>query len=104
ELESPGSAHARNRRRRKREGDTFSKPGELFVNVRLDGGVLFVRLGPLAPRLECDEEERAISILHEAEQTESDHAGRVLDARSLAEHFFDFARCSIGALKRCGVR
>jgi hypothetical protein len=44
ELESAGSAHARNRRRRKREGDTFGKTGELFVNVRLDGVVLFFRL------------------------------------------------------------
>src|SRR5438094_8056018 len=75
ELESAGSAHARNRRRRKREGDTFGKPGELFVNVRLDGGVLFFRPGPFAPGLERYEEERAISILHEAEQTESDHTG-----------------------------
>ena len=104
ELESAGSAHARNRRRRKREGDTFGKPGELFVNVRLDGRVLFFRLGPFAPGLERDEEERAISILHEAEQTESDHAGRVLDARSFAENLFDLASRVIGSLKRRCVR
>src|SRR5438067_11537318 len=77
ELESAGSAHAGNRRRRKREGDTFGKSGELFVNVRLDGGILFVRLRPFAPGLERHEEERAISILYEAEQTESDYAGGV---------------------------
>src|SRR6266576_3526583 len=99
ELESAGSAHARNRRRRKREGDTFGKPGELFVNVRLDGRVLFFRLGPFAPGLERDEEKRAISILHETEQTESDHAGRVLDARNFAENLLDFARRGIGSLK-----
>src|SRR6266550_1293716 len=99
ELESAGSADARNRRRWKREGDTFGKPGELFVNVRLDRGVLFFRLGPFAPGLEGDEEEGAISILHETEQTESDHAGRVLDARSFAENLFDFARRGIGSLK-----
>src|SRR6266576_7173313 len=97
ELESAGSAHARNRGRRKREGNTFGKPGELFVNVRFDGGVLFFRLGPFAPGLERDEEERAISILHEYEKTESDHAGRVLDARSFAENLFDFARRGIGS-------
>ena len=81
ELESAGSAHARNRRRRKSEGETFGETGELFVNVRLDGGVLFFRLGPFAPGLERDEEERAVSILHETEQTESDDAGRVLERR-----------------------
>src|SRR4029453_4567628 len=104
ELESAGSAHARNRRRRKREGDPFGKPGELFVNVRLDGGVLFFRLGPFAPRLERDEEKGAISILHETEQTESDNASRVMDARNFAENLFDFARRGIGSLKGCGVR
>ena len=75
------------------------KPGELFVNVRLDGGVLFFRLGPFAPGLERDEEEGAISILHETEQTESDNAGGVLDARNFAENLFDLARRGSGSLK-----
>src|SRR5205809_7042475 len=99
ELESAGSAHARNRRRRKREGQTFGDPGELFVNVGLDGGVLFFRLGPFAPGLKRDEEERAISILHETEQTESDNAGRVLDARNFAENVFDLARSLVGTFE-----
>src|SRR6266513_1949333 len=99
-----GQGRKKGPRWRKREGDNFGKPGELFVNVRLDGGVLFFRLGPFAPGLKRDEEEGAISILNETEQTESDHAGRVLDARNPTEHFFDFARRGIGSLKRCGVR
>ena len=56
ELETAGSADARNRRRRKREGETFGDTGELFVNVRLDGGVLFFRLGPFAPGLNVTRE------------------------------------------------
>ena len=68
ELEPAGSPDAGNRRRRKREGETFGDTGELFVNVRLDGGVLFFRLGPFAPGLERDEEERAVSILDETQQ------------------------------------
>src|SRR5947207_12769 len=88
ELESAGSAHARNRRRRKREGETFSKTSELFVDVRFDGRVFLFRLGSFAPWLEGDEEERAVSVLHETEQTKSDDAGRVLNAGNLAENVF----------------
>jgi len=54
-------------------------------------------LGPFAQGLNV-REEGAISILHETEQTESDHASRVLDARSFAENLLDFARRRIGSL------
>src|SRR5439155_5102397 len=101
--ESAGSAHARNRRRRKREGETFGKTGELFVNVRFDGRVFFFWPGPFAPGLEGDEEKRAVSILHETEQTESDDAGRVLNARNFAENVFDLPRSLVGAFERRGV-
>ena len=80
--ESTGSADARNRRRRKGKGETFAEPGELFVQSRFDGGVLFLRLRPFAPGLEGDKEERAVSIVHQAEQTESDDAGGVLARRA----------------------
>src|SRR5207247_10994362 len=99
ELESTGCAHARNRRRRKREGQTFRKPGELFVNVCFDGRVLFFRPGPFAPGFERDEEESAVSILHETEQTESDHAGGVLNAGNFAENVFDLPRSLVGTFE-----
>ena len=99
ELEAAGRAHAGNRWRREGEGETIRETGELFVNVRLDGGVLFFRLGPFAPGLERDEEKRAISILHETEQTKSDHAGRVLNAGNFAESVFDLVRGLVGAFE-----
>ena len=74
-------------------------PASCLLMFALMAVVLFFRLGPFAPGLERDEEKRAISILHETEQTESDHAGRVLDARNFAENLFDFARRGIGSLK-----
>ena len=57
------------------------RPASCLLMLRLDGGVLFFRLGSFAPRLERDEEKGAISILHETQQTESDYAGRVLARR-----------------------
>src|SRR5437879_758639 len=99
ELESTGGAYAGDCRRRKSEGQAFGQTGELFVNVRLDGGVLFFRLDPFAPGLERDEEERTISILHETEQTESDDAGGVLDPRNFAENAFDLARSLVSTFE-----
>ena len=99
-VEPTGSPDAGDRRRRKSEGEAFGDTGELAVNVCLDGGVLFFRLGPFAPGLERDEEERAISILDETEQTEPDDAGGVLNARNFAENVFDLARRLVGPFER----
>ena len=99
ELESAGSAYARNRRRRKGEGETFGKTGELFVNVRFDGRVFFFWFCPFASGLERDEEKRAVSVLHETKQTESDDAGCVLNAGNFAENVFDLARSLVGTFE-----
>ena len=58
ELESAGSAYARNRRRRESERDPFTETCEVFVQSRLDCVVLFLRLCSFAPRLESDKEKR----------------------------------------------
>ena len=52
--------------------------------LRLDGFVLFFRLGSFAPRLESNKEKRAVSALDEAQKTKSDNARGVLHARRVA--------------------
>ncbi len=60
--------------------------------MRLDRLKLFGSCRALIPGLERDEKERVITGSHEAQQTEADDAGRVLNARRTRKDFFYIRR------------
>src|SRR5262249_48683124 len=102
-LESAGSAHARNHRWRESKRDSFTETREVLVQSRLDCVVLFLWLGPFAPRLEIHKEKRVIRIGHQAQQTKSDDTGGVLHPRCFAQEVFDLSTNLVGPLKRSCV-
>ena len=72
---------------------------ELAIDVLLDLLELLVAGFALVPRLQSYKEKAVVTGADEAEQAEADDAGRVLNARSVSENVFDFARDFIRALK-----
>src|SRR4030095_6089449 len=103
ELESAGSAHARNHRWRESKRDPFTETCEILVHPRLDGFVLFLRLRSFAPRLESNKEKRVVGVRDEAQQTKADDTGGVLPAGGFAQKIFDISTNLAGALKRSRV-
>ena len=103
ESDAPRGADAGNRRWRKGERDAFADLGQLAVQVRLDGLVLLLGRLAFLPCLERDEEERAVSIGHAAEQAEAGHGGAAFYAGRGLDDFFDLVRRGAGALERRGI-
>src|SRR5207244_12731905 len=89
ELESAGSAHARNHRWRESKRDPFTETCEILIQSRLDCVVLFLRLRSFAPRLESDKEKRVVGIGHQAQQTKADNTSGVLHTGCFAQKIFD---------------
>src|SRR5208282_1242745 len=103
EGEAAGSADAGNGGRGERESDAFGNFAEFAVNVLFDLLELFIAGFAVVPGLEGDEEKAVVASTDKTEQAEADDAGGVLDARSVSEDVFDFARDFVGALHRSGV-
>src|SRR4029453_15419297 len=88
ELESAGRADTLNGGWREGEYGPLRKSDELQVQLRLDHLELLLDVLPVFPRLQGDPEERVVSAAGQAEGTEPDSRGRVLDPRRLLEDFF----------------
>jgi hypothetical protein len=102
--ESARSANARNRRRRKGKGDALADFREFAVQSRFDRVILLFRFLTLAPLIQSNKEEPAVSVLHIAQKAETYHARRVFDAGRFAQDFLDFPTSFIRALERCRIR
>src|SRR4029453_7817503 len=88
ELESAGRADTLNGGWREGEDGPRRKGEELQVQLCLDHLELLLDLLPVFPRLQGDPEERAVGAAGQAEGTEPDSSGGVLDPMRLLENFF----------------
>src|SRR6266436_7290043 len=64
---------------------------------------LLVTRGPVLPLLQGHEKESVVTGAHQAQQTEADDGGDVLDARRVTDDILDLVRNLVGALQGCGV-
>src|SRR5579864_4911502 len=70
----------------------------------LDGLELLRARFAVVPGLQRHEEEGVVAGAHEAEQAESNDAGRMLNTGCVGQNIFDFCGHIVGALKRRGSR
>src|ERR1700722_6787916 len=76
---------------------------EFLVQTCLDGLILFSPAFALIPGFEADPKEAVVTGPDITEQTETHHAGRVLNAGSVGENLLHLSRCRARALQRGGV-
>jgi len=87
-----GSADAWYRRRGETEDGSRRQLPEFLVQTRLDGLKLLGPVLSLIPRLQSDPKEGVVTYPDVAEQTETNHAGGVLDARRVCKNLFYLCR------------
>ena len=92
EGESSRSSYAENGGRRKRKRESGVDLGQSASQVHLDAVVAGFRSLAFVPRLERDEEKRAVGGLDSAQQAVSHHRADVLHARRVHDDFFDLLR------------
>ena len=98
--ETARCADTRDSGRRKSESNPFAQTGKVFVQPRLNGGILLLRFRSFAPRLECDKEKGVVSVVNQAEQTEPNDAGGGLHPGRLLQKIFNLLTNLVGSLKR----
>src|SRR4029077_14578908 len=101
--DAPRSANARNRRRRESENGPFRHPLEFLIQTCLDGLILFGLDFAVFPGLQADKEVGIVGSPDVTEQTETDHASCVLDARRVSENLLYLLRSRACALQGCRV-
>src|SRR5580658_8591219 len=99
ERDSAGCSDARNRRRREAENRPGGKILELLVQTCLYGLILFGSALSLVPGFQADPEEAVVTGADITEQTEANHASRVLDARCVREYLLHLSRSRAGAFQ-----
>src|SRR5262249_3377921 len=92
-----GGPDARDRRRGESEDSSRWKPAEFLVKTVFDGLIFFAPLFALIPWLQSNEEESVITGSDKAEQTETNHARRVLDPGGVCKNLLHLSRRSVCA-------
>src|SRR5437660_12502247 len=75
----------------------------LIFQSLLDHMILLFPFFLIVPWLQSDKKERVVTCIHEAEQAETDHAGRVLDPRHLGHDLLNSPRNPVRAVEGSSV-
>ena len=100
EGDAAAGADAGNRGRSEGKRNSIPDLAQFARNVGADRLILLLRLGALIPGLFGDEEERAVGILHAAQQAEAEHGSAALHAGRIENDLLHLPRDLRGPLQR----